>query len=94
MDPLITMTAMQIAGRKPTKPAKRTPVGRPNINTRYIKIGLPDGVAERIDFISGNRRAEYIRQTVINRLDQDEAALAAERKAERAERKARKGAGI
>jgi hypothetical protein len=82
-------------GRKPTKPAKRAPVGRPNINTRYIKIGLPDGIAERIDFISGNQRADYIRRCVIERLKLDEAAAAAARKAEQAERRAqRKGAGI
>ena len=52
-------------------PGKRQ-VGRPSINSRYVKVGLPEGVAERIDQISGNRRADYIRNAAMERLEYDE----------------------
>lgn len=89
------MTIMQkTMGAQPPQLDRRPP-GRKKINVRYIKVGLPDGVAERIDQISNNRRADYIRTVVVARLIDDEKialeqALEAEQATRKAQRKPRK----
>lgn len=48
-------------------------MGRPPMNVKPMVVRLPDGVAERIDAIAGDkRRAEFIREAVERELKRRE----------------------